>query len=33
MLFVISQVSYKTILGSNEKPGAHECAPYKTPAV
>ena len=32
MLFVLSLVSYKTILVSDEKPGAHECTPYKTPA-
>jgi hypothetical protein len=31
MLFVLSLVSYKTILVSDEKPGAHECTPYKTP--
>lgn len=31
MLFVPSQISYKTILVSDEKPGALECAAYKTP--
>lgn len=30
MLFVPSQISYKTILVSDEKPDARECAPYKT---
>lgn len=33
MLFVPSLISYKTILVSDEKPDAHECAPYITPAI
>lgn len=31
MLFVPSLISYKTILVSDEKPDALECAAYKTP--